>query len=125
MRRPSLTSVVIKSIDERYVRKLLDQYAATLLASNPLVEEIVVFGSFEKGTYAPGSDVDIAVVLTQSAKPPRDRVPELLPSTFPLGIDLFPYTREELGRPSLSWLAREMARSTWRYSRADLGPTDR
>lgn len=122
MRRVSLNSVVIKSIDEHCIRELLDQYATRLLASNPFVEEIIVFGSFEKGTYAPGSDVDIAVVLTQSDKPPRDRAPELLPGTFPVGVDLFAYTREELARPSLSWLAREMARSTWRYGRADLSP---
>ena len=57
-----MSSVVVKSIDEGEVRRQMDAYAARLLASRPEVEEIVVFGSFAKGTYAPGSDIDVFLV---------------------------------------------------------------
>ena len=62
-------SVVIKSIDEAGVRRAVDAYAADILRTRPDVEEIVVFGSFAKGTWAPGSDVDLFIVLTAAVTP--------------------------------------------------------
>jgi predicted nucleotidyltransferase len=59
----------------------------------PEVEEVVVLGSFARGTFAPGSDLDVLIVLTQSAKPFRDRIPDYLPGSFPVGVDVLPYTR--------------------------------
>ena len=80
---------------------------------------IVVFGSFETGTWAPGSDLDVFVVLSRSEKKARDRIPDYLPRTFPVGLDLFPYTREEMGALAPSPLLDAVARSTWRYRRPD------
>ncbi len=83
------------------------------------MEEIIVFGSFAKGNYAPGSDVDILIVLSHSSRPFRDRIPELLPGAFPVGLDLFPYTREEIAsRVSPGFLAAVEA-SNWRYRRPE------
>ncbi len=119
MRRPSLSSVVVKSIDADIVRRAVDDYATRLLAQRDDIEEIVIFGSFTKGTYAPGSDIDLLVVLTWSDQPVRDRIPGLLPGAFPVGIDLFPYTRKELERLVSPGLLREMRASQWRYRRTD------
>ena len=52
-----MSGVVVKSIDEAAVRRAMDAYAARLLAAHPGIEEIVVFGSFAEGTWAPGSDL--------------------------------------------------------------------
>jgi len=65
MRRRSLSSVKIISIDATKVRRHVDDYARELLATHPEVEEIIVFGSFENETYAPGSDIDLFLVLCQ------------------------------------------------------------
>ncbi len=112
-----MASVVIKSIDDAGVRRAVDAYAANLLRTRPEVEEIVVFGSFEKGTWAPGSDVDLFIVLTASAKPPRDRIPDLLPGAFPVGVDIFPYTRDEMAGLEPSPLLDAVRASRWRYRR--------
>jgi len=79
-----LTSVVIKSADEVRVRRAVDAYAARLMSDCPDIAEIVVFGSYEQGTYAPGSDVDLFIILTLADRPVRDRAVDLLPGAFPV-----------------------------------------
>ena len=112
-----MSSVLVKSVDPAKIRRSVYEYARRLFAEHPEVEEVVVFGSFAKGTYAPGSDVDILIVLSDSARPFRDRIPELLPGAFPVGLDLFPYTRAEIAsRLSPGFLAAVEA-SDWRYRR--------
>jgi predicted nucleotidyltransferase len=95
----------------------MDQYAASLLDNHAEVEEIIVFGSMAEGNYAPGSDIDVLVVLSRSDEPVWDRVPRLLPRSFPVPVDLFPYTREELARLSPSPVIAAAQRSRWRYYR--------
>ena len=74
----------------------MDDYARSLLATWPEVEEVIVFGSFENGTYAPGSDLDVFIVLSRSDQSVRDRIRALLTGRFPVSLDLFPYTRDEM-----------------------------
>ena len=50
------------------------------------------------GIPSPASDVDICLVLAHSDKPFRERAADYLPLGFPVGLDLFPYTRAELER---------------------------
>ena len=115
-----MSGVVIKSIDEGAVREAMDAYARRLFAISPEVEEIIVFGSFADGTCAPGSDLDVFVVLTRWANSVWDRIPELLPGPFPLGVDLFPYTREEIAARAPSPILDAVRRSHWRYTRTKL-----
>jgi predicted nucleotidyltransferase len=112
-----LSSVVVKSVDATAIRRAADEWAARLLATRPDVEEIVVFGSFAKGTYAPGSDVDAFILLSRSDRPFRERIPEFLPDAFPVGMDLFPYTREDVSSPGLAPFLAEVYKSGWRYRR--------
>lgn len=95
----------------------MHQYAEQLLSSHPDVEEVVVFGSFADGTYAPGSDIDVLIILRSSDKPVWDRIPEFLPGAFPVGLDLFPYTRAELALKETSPMAAAFRSSGWRYRR--------
>jgi predicted nucleotidyltransferase len=95
----------------------MDDYAERLLETWAEIEEIVVFGSFEQGTYAPGSDLDVFLILSHSEQPVRDRLRALLPERFPVPVDLFPYTREEMASLAPSLLLDAVARSGWRYRR--------
>lgn len=112
-----MSSVVVKSVDEARVRRAMDDWAARLLAAHLEVEEIVVFGSFAEGRYAPGSDLDVFIVLARSEKSVRDRIPDFLPGAFPVPVDLFPYTRDEIATLTPSSLLDAVERSRWRYSR--------
>src|SRR5437762_7055072 len=114
-RRRSLRSVEIKSVDAEQVRRCMDEYAARLLASNPAVEEIIVFGSFVEDTYAPGSDLDVFIVLTSAQQRPRDRIPDFLPNRFPAPMDIFPFTRAEIAEldsSPLLWQSGKAAGAT-------------
>ncbi|MBI4288151.1 MAG: nucleotidyltransferase domain-containing protein [Chloroflexi bacterium] len=62
----------------------------------PEIERILVFGSVARGQAVPGSDVDLLIVLKESSERPLDRIPRYIPSRFPVGVDVFPYTRQEL-----------------------------
>lgn len=113
-----MSSVEIKSVDVDEVRRRMDQYAAVLLAKNPAVEEIIVFGSFANNSYAPGSDLDVFIVLSEANGPVRDRIPTFLPSKgFPVPIDVFPFSRAEMTAQSDSPLLRAVNESSWRYTR--------
>jgi predicted nucleotidyltransferase len=112
-----LDSVVVKSVDVAAVRAAADRYAAGVLAARADVEEIVVFGSFENGSWAPGSDLDILIVLSAADRPVRDRMASLLPDRFPVPVDLFPFTRAELQARADAPITAAMAASRWRYRR--------
>ena len=112
-----MSSVVVKSVDEAAVRRAVDRYASELLARRPDVEEVVVFGSFATGRYVPGSDVDLFIILSRAGQPVRDRIPGLMPDAFPVGVDLFPYTRNEMAGLASSPLIAAVRSSRWRYSR--------
>jgi len=119
-----LSTVVVKSVDEGAVRRAMDAYAERLFDLHPNIEEIVVFGSFERGTWAPGSDLDVFVVLSSSDRPVHERVVQLLPGAFPVGIDLFPFTIAEIEARRPSPLLDAVGASRWRYRRTP-GPPSR
>ena len=112
-----MRGVVIKSVDEGAVRRAMDAWAARLLEGESAVDEIVAFGSFAEGTWAPGSDLDVLIVLRHASRPVRDRIPDLLPGAFPVGVDVFPFTREEMADRAPSPVLDAVARSRWRYTR--------
>jgi predicted nucleotidyltransferase len=107
----------VKSVDEEQVRRSMTELASRLFRDHPELEEIVVFGSFEQGNYAPGSDLDVLLVLTDSPRPIRDRHALYLPDAFPVPLDLFPFTRAELAVRDPSPIIEAARRSRWRYRR--------
>jgi uncharacterized protein len=116
-RRQFLSSVEIKSVNLAEVRRRTDEYARELLATHPEVEEVIVFGSFVEGNYAPGSDLDVFIVLQKADEPPRERIARFLPTQFPVPVDPFPFTRAEMAELRESPLLVAVKKSNWRYRR--------
>jgi predicted nucleotidyltransferase len=113
-----LSSVKIFSVDVAAVRRGMDEYAHELLARHPDIEEIIVFGSFENDTYAPGSDLDVFIVLRAANDSPRDRIPRFLPEkSTAVPVDVFPFTRAEMEERRDSPLLSAVRKSCWRYRR--------
>jgi predicted nucleotidyltransferase len=113
-----LSSVKIFSIDVAAVRRGADEYARELLARDANVEEVIVFGSFENDTYAPGSDLDLFIVLREASDSPRDRIPRFLPNeSLGVPVDVFPFTRAEMAERADSPLLAAVKKSSWRYRR--------
>ncbi len=102
----SAPSLVVKSNNEAAVERAVRRWVAGIAAQRSEVRRIVWFGSRVNGIPSPGSDVDICLVLARSDKPFRERAADFLPLGFPVGLDLFPYTLEELDqlrRDQPSW----------------------
>ena len=116
-----MSSVEVKSVDEDQIRQCVDDYAAMLLSSRPEVMEVVVFGSFVTKTFVPGSDVDIFILLSDSDKSVRDRIPDFMPPHFPVCVDIFPYTAREAAAMEDSPIIEAMHLSPWRYRRLPKG----
>jgi predicted nucleotidyltransferase len=94
----------------------MDKYARELLATHSEVEEIIVFGSFENNTYAPGSDLDVFIVLREANDRPRDRIPRFLPKkSLIVPVDVFAFTRGEMEERQDSSLLLAVRKSRWRY----------
>ncbi len=104
----SSSSLVVKPNNQAGVESAVRDWARRLRECRPEVRRVIWFGSRVTGTPAPGSDVDVCVVLAHADKPFRERIGDYLPYGFPVGVDLFPYTVAELERLRLerpSWHA--------------------
>ena len=112
-----MNSVVVKSVDEALIRRCMDEYASRLFSTHAEVEEVIVFGSFTEDCYGPGSDLDVFIALSTSDKPVHEQIPELLPDGFPVPLDPFPFTREEIAARRPSALLDAVGSSKWRYKR--------
>lgn len=96
-----MSSVVIKSIDRKQVEQAVNDHIDHLRAHHLEIQKIIWFGSWINGIPGPGSDVDLCLILCESEKPFRERIPDYLPSSFPVGVDVFPYTVSELEKIQL------------------------
>ncbi len=94
-RKESSISARVRYADPDAIRHAVLVYAAEVRATHPEVRAIRWFGSWVQGTAAVGSDVDLCILVDRSDKPRRHRVPDFLPRSFPVGIDLFVYTLSE------------------------------
>jgi predicted nucleotidyltransferase len=72
-----------------------------MAARHAEIERVALFGSLARGDAARGSDVDLPVVLSHSALPFLERISRYMPAGGGIGVDVFPYTREELAGRSL------------------------
>ncbi|BCV25955.1 MAG TPA: nucleotidyltransferase domain-containing protein [Firmicutes bacterium] len=93
-----MPSVKIIAANEPEVRRALRQYVASLKKRQE-VKAVYLCGSWARGRHSPYSDVDLLVLLSAGdQRRPFDRVPDYLPARFPVSLDLFIYTKEELAR---------------------------
>ena len=96
MQMKSSPSVKIKYLDKPAIMEALERLVAELPQKHPEIEKIRLFGSLARDEAVPGSDVDILIVLADSNLSFKDRIGKYVPSSFPVGIDIFPYTQSEI-----------------------------
>ena len=93
----------------------LKERAQRLLAGQPRIREVSLFGSLVRGNYGPGSDADLLVILEADPRRFVDRIPEFLEQFGGLGIavDVFPYTLEEIaGMQDVGFIKTVLAERT-------------
>ena len=74
-------------------------WGAALKAARPDVERVGYFGSYARGDWGVGSDLDLVLILTDCSEPPLRRGLAFdTISGFPLPVDLLVYTQDEWDR---------------------------
>jgi predicted nucleotidyltransferase len=89
--------VTVYSIHEEGIWPALERWVAQLSA-RPEVLAVILFGSLAEGRMSVGSDVDLLVILSQSDLPFLERLPLYAPEQFPVDVDVFHYTLDEVRR---------------------------
>jgi len=95
VRKRSLGSVTLFSLDRELVEKAISRFVDEL-SKRKEVLSVVIFGSWAKGSSGVGSDVDFLIILKESKLSFLERIPAYMPSGFPIDVDVFPYTIEEV-----------------------------
>lgn len=114
----SLRSSVLRWPDRDEVDAATRRWAAALAAGDPRIERVGYFGSYARGDWGVGSDLDVIVLTDGSAESFPRRAAAYDATGLPVPVDLLVYTLEE-------WLAlegrfAEMAEreAVWVYERA-------
>lgn len=91
----SLNSRVLRWPDAREVLRAVSNWAEHRAAERPDVEAIGVAGSYARGNWSVGSDVDIVVLVRSSETPFMARPRSWSLEGIPVPADLLIYTRAE------------------------------
>lgn len=110
----SLTSSVLRWPDRRTVEQAARRWAEERARACPDIVRVGYFGSYARGDWGVGSDLDLLLVLTGTCEPFERRPARFDASGLPVPADLLVYTAEEWDRVS----GREVFRpAVWLYER--------
>lgn len=91
----SLNSSVLKWPDAQTVLAAVREWAETLASRHPSIQKIGCFGSYARGDWGVGSDVDLLMVVTHTDLPFEQRALSFDASGLPVPADVLVYTVEE------------------------------
>ena len=94
----SLNSSVIKWPSEEEVKKSLFEWTEQLTKERGDVIRIGYFGSYARGDWGVGSDLDLIILLKKSDKPFERRGIDFDTSPLPVPTELLVYTGDEWGK---------------------------
>ena len=107
-----LNSPVLKWPDRQTVENAAEEWAVSIRQSNTDVVCVGYFGSYARGNWGVGSDLDLVIIVIKSDKPFMERSQEFDTTTLPISTDLLVYTEEEWKKgsrenPFIQTIARE------------------
>jgi len=94
----SLDSSVLRWPDRDTVDRAVRGWASTVGHDDRRVRRIGYFGSYARGNWGVGSDIDIVVIVDDSAEAFERRPVAFDTSRMPVPSDLFVYTSDEWER---------------------------
>lgn len=115
----SLNSSVLKWPSDKDVLAALINWVEAVSKSRNDIVRIGYFGSYAKGNWGVGSDLDLIIVLHSSTLPFARRAAEWDLSGIPVPVDLFVYTVDEFEslRQSSTRFGREVLNGVvWIYA---------
>lgn len=116
----SLNSPVIKWPDQETVHHAVFEWAKKISQDYPKIIRIGYIGSYARGDWGVGSDVDLVVILKSSKEPFWRRSLELPLPDLPVPADLLVYTQEEwqtMGEEETRFYLTVQREARWIYER--------
>lgn len=91
--------------------------AGQLAASTPELSRVGYFGSYARGDWGVGSDLDVIIELSSSDLPFERRAVAFDFTGLPVGAEVLVYTAEELREQltARTRFGRELANAVWVY----------
>lgn len=90
-----LTSFVLKWPDAREVDLAVRGWVKRTVVPDPNVVRVGYFGSYARGDWGPGSDLDIIMIVRRSEEPFERRPARWDLTELPVPADLLVYTADE------------------------------
>lgn len=91
----SLHSSVLKWPDKASVVGALEGWAAAMAAARPELLRVGYYGSYARGDWGVGSDLDLVVVVREAGRPYLERPLDWDRSALPVPTDIRVYTPQE------------------------------
>lgn len=91
----SLNSSVFKWPDAHTVLSAVSKWAVQIAQSNPAILKVGCFGSYARGDWGVGSDVDILILVKESDLPFESRALQWDANRLPVPAGVIVYTLEE------------------------------
>ena len=116
----SLNSPVLKWPDRVTVDRAVRAWAAQRAEEHPDLLRLGYFGSYARGDWGVGSDVDLVAVILRSDAPFEQRSPSWDTSTLPVPAEILVYTDSEwrAKRTETTRFAKMLTEETrWVYQR--------
>lgn len=118
----SLNSSVLKWPDAEMVDRAVRSWAEKIVQSRKEILQIGYFGSYARGDWGVGSDLDLIVILESSDQPFEKRTLTWNTRELPVPVDLLVYTGEEwkkLGQEGRRFYQTVMKEAIWVYTKPD------
>ncbi|RKY68354.1 MAG: nucleotidyltransferase domain-containing protein [Candidatus Latescibacterota bacterium] len=96
----SLTSPVLRWPDAQAVDQAVRRWARKIAAKRPEILRIGYFGSYARGNWGVGSDLDLVMVVDRAEQPFERRASQLDLTELPVPAEVLVYTVEEWERLS-------------------------
>lgn len=94
----SLNSSVFVWPKREEVDQAVRAWAAEMIRRHPETQRIAYYGSYARGDWGPGSDVDLLAVVEHASEPFEKRALDWDLSDLPVPADLLVYTEQEWRR---------------------------
>jgi predicted nucleotidyltransferase len=116
----SLNSLVIKWPDQKTVHNAVSDWARKVSHDHPKVIRIGYIGSYARGDWGVGSDLELIIILESSDRPFWCRPLELPLPDLPVPADMLVYTMDEwqsLAEQSARFYKTVRREARWEYAR--------
>lgn len=91
----SLNSSVLKWPDRATVHRALEDWAERLQDTHPRVQQVGYFGSYARGDWGVGSDVDVVLVVEEGSVSDTIQGADVDITELPVPADVLVYTADE------------------------------